>query len=129
MSACSLGISLVHTHIKRRVFPVSKASGRCIQLIGRNPQVQINAVYLLNAKVMKHGSNVFIITPDYGNFVRKRLQAFCGRRDGIRVLVDADQASVLPKTATYLIGMSASAEGSIYINAVRFDIQTVNRFI
>ena len=120
---CRLGIPLVHTHIQRRILPVGKAPGSSIQLIGGNSQIQINAVHLLNTKLMKDRSNILIVASYHRNLVRKRLQAFGGRRDRVCILVDADQPSA------DLIGMSASAQGSIHIDTVRPDVQAVNRFI
>ena len=92
----SLRISLVHTHVQRCILPVGKPSGCCIQLVRGNTKIQINAVHLFNAKVMKHRSNVFIIAPHYGNLVLKLGKTRRCSCDRICVLVDADEASVLP---------------------------------
>ena len=61
-----------------------------------NTKIQINAVHLFNAKVMKHRSNVFIIAPHYGNLVLKLGKTRRCSCDRICVLIDADETSVLP---------------------------------
>ena len=78
---------------------------------------------------MKDRSNILIVASYHRNLVRKRLQAFGGRRDRVCILVDADQASMFSQPSADLIGMSASAQGSIHIDTVRPDVQAVNRFI
>ena len=86
-------VSLVHTHIQRRVFPVGKAPLCRIQLIGGYAQVQVDPVHFFDPQAGQHLFYISVIAPDDGNLLSVFLKPPRSCLDGVCILVDADETA------------------------------------
>ena len=128
-NVCRRGsIPLVHPHIKGRVLPVGESPGCSVQLIGGNPQIQVNPIHLHKPQSIQHCPDILIIASYNGNLILKMLQPPAGRLYGIRVLVNPYEPAA-PQTLAYLIGMSASAQRAVHIDSSGLYIQAAHCFI
>ena len=125
----SLRLALIHAHIQGRVHPVGEAPLRRVQLVRGDAQIQDNPIHLLDAKLLEHLAHIAVIAADNRHAVPEFLQALSRRLNGVRVLVDADKASLFRKPPADLIGMSASAQSPVHIDPVRPDMQLFNGLV
>ena len=59
----------------------------------------------------------------------KFLQPAAAGSDRRLILVNSHKSPLIGKPPAYLIGVSASSKGSIYIDAIRFNLQSLYRFL
>ena len=122
------GIARVHAHVEGRIGHVGKAPGSVVQLGGRYPQVQQNAVNSRNLQFLQNLGHAAEIGVDQGHPVPKGLQPLSRRRQSHRVPVNADQSSG-GQLFRNMIGVARTAQGAVHINSVRPDIQSLNALV
>ena len=69
-------LPLIHPHVKRRIFPVSKPSVRFIQLIGRHSQIKNNSVYSGNTSGFQLLHHLAVIASDNRHFLPETRKPF-----------------------------------------------------
>ena len=120
--------SLVHAHIQRRFRVIGEASLGGVQLIGGNAEVEQCAVDTFNAELIQNVRECGEVVFDENDFVFVCFQTFaCGGNCG-GVLINTDQLTVF-QAFDDLQRVTASAQRTVDVNAVGFDIQRFDAFV
>ena len=120
------GAALAHPHIQRRVHPVREAPLPVVQLMAGHAQIQQCAVQPVNAQLPQHGGGIAEVGLHHSSGQTR--QSLGGHLNGIRVLVQADEAAG-GQPAGNRAGVPGPAGGTVQINAVRFDGKPVQTFL
>ena len=122
-------LSLIHSHIKRRIHPIRKSAFGGIKLVWWNSQIDHNTIYFVNTYILELRLHITIIAPNYRNLLPEAFQAFSRCFNCIGILIYSYKSPLTAKPSAHFIGMSASAKRSVYINPIRFDVQPVYCFV
>ena len=124
-----LRLALIHTHVQGCVHPIGEAPIRGVQLIGGNSQIQHDTIHMVDAKVLKLSAHITVIAPDNRHPIAEFLQSLSRCRDSVRILIDADEPSLVGKLLTNLVRMSAAAQRAVYVYSIGTDMQLFDRLM
>ncbi len=115
----------IHPHVQRRIVPVGKPPLGVIQLKRGYPQIQHDAVHLLDASLPQHLHGIAIIIPDQRHSVPIRRKPSARRLYGRLILIDPDQPAALMQCGSDPAGMASAAQCTVHIDTVRFYLQVL----
>ena len=118
------GIAAVHAHVQRGIRHIGEATGTVIQLRGGYAQIQQNAVHPGKLQILQYLLHLAEIGMHQGHPVLIGCQPFSRSLQRHRVPVDADE-SAGGKPGRDLAGMACAAQGTVHINAVRLNMQSI----
>ena len=118
----------VHAHVQGSVKPVGKPSLPVVKLIGRDSQIQKDAVHFLHTLLLQSPPHIAVILPDHGHKIPKWGQPGSRRRNRIPVLVNSIE---MPgsKPPAHLTGMSSAPQGAVHIYSIRLHLQRLHRLL
>ena len=89
--------ALVHAHIERRILHVRKPALRRVELVRRHAEIEQHAIHGRHAELVEDLRKVPEIVVHDVDAACKTREAFFRRRDGLLVLIDADEAAARGK--------------------------------
>ena len=110
--------TLVHAHVQGGILAVAEASRRIVEVVARHAEVGQQAVDGVDAVV----AHPVVEVAEVAAHELPAPVAAPAPRDGILVLVEAEQPSLATEAAQNLTTMAAAAECSIHVNAISLDV-------